>query len=103
MFAAEVQISNGSHHTDSLIPYSGKLAIGNGVWIGHGAKIVGTDIIVGDNAIIGAGSLVLKSVKENEIVAGVPAKKIGMRAPSDEVWNLGGNFYSSKTFNLILK
>lgn len=50
--------------------------IGNGVRIGAGAKVLG-DIIIGDNAIIGANAAVVKSVDENEVVGGVPAKVIG--------------------------
>lgn len=49
--------------------------IKNGVRICAGAKVIG-DIIVADNAIIGANSVVIKNVNSNEIVAGVPAKKI---------------------------
>lgn len=50
--------------------------IGNGVFIGTGAKIIG-DIRIGDNVVIGAGAVVTKSFMENGItIAGVPAKKI---------------------------
>lgn len=47
--------------------------IGNNVFIGTGACILG-DISVGDNSIIGANAVVLKSVPANCSVAGVPAK-----------------------------
>jgi len=46
--------------------------VGNGVVIGSGAKVLG-NITVGDNARIGAGSVVLRSVPENSTVVGVPA------------------------------
>lgn len=50
--------------------------IGNNVFIGTGAKIIG-DIELGNGIVIGAGSVVVSSFKENNItVAGVPAKKI---------------------------
>lgn len=49
--------------------------IGNNVDIGYGATIIG-NIKVGDNSVIGAGSLVLKDVPANSVVAGNPAKKI---------------------------
>lgn len=49
--------------------------IGNNVYIGAGAKILG-DIEVGDNVIIGANSVVIKDIPNNAIVAGVPAKII---------------------------
>jgi acetyltransferase-like isoleucine patch superfamily enzyme len=47
--------------------------IGNRVSIGTSATILG-GITIGDNAIIGAGSVVTKDVPENAIVAGNPAR-----------------------------
>lgn len=49
--------------------------IGNNVLIGAGAKILG-DVVVGDNVVIGANAVVVKSVPNNCVVAGVPAKII---------------------------
>ena len=49
--------------------------IGNNVIIGAGAKVLG-DIIVEDNAKIGAGAVVLKNVKRNTTVVGIPAKRV---------------------------
>lgn len=47
--------------------------IGNRVSIGTSATILG-GISIGDNAIVGAGSVVTKDVPENAIVAGNPAR-----------------------------
>lgn len=50
--------------------------IGNNVYIGTGAKIIG-EITIADNVVIGAGSVVTKSILEQGVTwAGVPAKKI---------------------------
>lgn len=50
--------------------------IGNNVFIGTGAKIIG-DVVLGDNIAIGAGAVVVQSFIENGItIAGIPAKKI---------------------------
>lgn len=49
--------------------------IGNNVIIYPNSVIIG-DVIIGDNSIIGAGSIVLSSFENNSIVAGNPAKKI---------------------------
>lgn len=59
--------------------------IGNCVVIYAGAKIIG-DVTVGDYAIVGANAVVTKDVPPNEIVAGVPAKAIGMRESCDEFY-----------------
>jgi maltose O-acetyltransferase len=52
-----------------------KIIIGDDVWIGSHAVIM-PGISIGRGAVIGAGSVVTKDVKENTIVAGVPAKFI---------------------------
>lgn len=49
--------------------------IGNNVFIGAGAKILG-DVKIGDNVIIGANSVVIKDVLANTTVAGIPARVI---------------------------
>ena len=50
--------------------------IGDNVFIGSGAKIIG-DIKIGNNIAIGANSVVVKDFDENNItIAGSPAKKI---------------------------
>jgi len=55
--------------------FSKDITVGNRVWIGHGAIILG-GVNIGDNVIIGAGSLVNKDIPANTIYAGVPAKLI---------------------------
>ena len=50
--------------------------ISNGVRISAGAKVLGK-IEIGDNEIIAANAAVVKSVEENMVVGGVPAKIIG--------------------------
>lgn len=52
--------------------------IGRGVLLSNGAKVLG-NITVGDNAKIGAGSVVLNSVETNATVVGVPAKQVGKK------------------------
>lgn len=55
--------------------HNGLPVIGNNVWIGANAIILG-NVKVGDHAIIGAGSVVLKDVEPYSVVAGNPAKFI---------------------------
>lgn len=55
--------------------------IKRGACICAGAKLIckeGT-LTVGENTIIGANSVLLESTGDNEIWAGIPAKKIGVR------------------------
>ena len=47
--------------------------IGRGVTIGIGATLI-ERLVVGDNAVIGAGSTVLKDVPANVVVVGTPAE-----------------------------
>jgi len=49
--------------------------IGKRVWIGSGSMIL-PGITIGDNSVVGAGSVVTKDVPPNVIVAGNPAKFI---------------------------
>lgn len=49
--------------------------IGNNVTIFTGAKLIG-NITVGDNAVIGANSVVTTDVESNSTYAGIPAKRI---------------------------
>ena len=53
----------------------GTPVIGNNVYIGVGAKILGP-IKIGDNAKIGANAVVLDDVPDNATVVGIPAKMI---------------------------
>jgi acetyltransferase-like isoleucine patch superfamily enzyme len=60
----------------------GRIAIGDDVWIGTGAMILG-GITVGPHAIVAAGAVVTTHVPAGTIVGGVPAKVIRERAPGD--------------------
>lgn len=55
--------------------------IGNNVFIGAGARVLG-DIHVGDNAVIGANAVVIKDVPAGATVVGIPAKVIHIASSS---------------------
>lgn len=58
--------------------------IGDGVYIGPGAKVVGA-VRVGDNAAIGANCVVTKDVPDNAVVVGVPGRVISHAGAADYV------------------
>lgn len=60
--------------------------IGNDVWIGYGATVLG-GVTIHDGAIIAAGSVVTKDVEAYCIYGGNPAKKIKSRFESQTSLN----------------
>lgn len=61
--------------------------IGNDVWVGQRAMVMG-GITIGDGAVIGAGAVVTKDVPPYAIVGGVPAKIIRYRFPNEVIEKL---------------
>lgn len=57
---------------------SAGVSIGDGAWLGAGAKIL-DGVTIGAGAIVGAGAVVRDSVPALAIVAGVPARIVGRR------------------------
>jgi serine O-acetyltransferase len=62
--------------------------IGNNVVIYAGATILGGDVYIGDNCVIGAGSVVTRSIPSNTFAAGVPARVIREITEKDSIRNL---------------
>lgn len=58
-----------------FVPSSGKVSIGNNVYIGRDVTIL-KGVNIGDNCIIGLGSIVTKDIPSNSVVCGVPAKVV---------------------------
>ena len=54
---------------------SEEVNIGNGVWLGANSIII-KGVSIGDNSVIGAGSVVTKNIPENVIAAGNPCRVI---------------------------
>lgn len=85
----------------------GKIIIKDNVYIGSSAIIL-PGVTIGCNTMIGAGSVVTKSVPDNTVVAGNPAKVIASIAEverkflSNNVESKGMNYLDKKMYLLSL-
>lgn len=58
--------------------------IGDNVWVGGSVTIV-PGVTIGDNTIIGTGSIVTKDIPSNVIAAGVPCRVIRSITENDKI------------------
>lgn len=65
------------------LEYAFPITIGDNVWIG-GHVCVMPGVTIGDNSIIGAGSVVTKDIPSNVIAAGNPCKVLREITPEDK-------------------
>ncbi|WP_237065468.1 acyltransferase [Microbulbifer guangxiensis] len=79
MIAANVYISDSDWHGlyNRTRPFrcTSPVTLGNNVWVGDSA-IVCKGVSIGDNSVVGAGSVVTRNVPANTVVAGNPAREI---------------------------
>lgn len=80
LFGPRVGIYTANHAIDPAERiaggcYSRPVVMGNNVWVGANVDIMG-GVTIGNNSIIGAGSVVTKDIPDNVIAAGVPCKVI---------------------------
>lgn len=76
MIAANVQLISNNHDLKQRSVITCKpVHIKKNCWIGAGSTIL-AGVTIGDNSVVGAGSVVTKDVPDNVIVAGNPAKII---------------------------
>lgn len=80
MIGPNVQIYVATHLIDENNKVArdttwGDVKIGNNVWIG-GSSTICSGVTIGDNSVIGAGSVVVKDIPSNAIAVGVPCKPI---------------------------
>ena len=57
---------------------SAGVTIGDGAWIGAGAKIL-DGVAIGDRAVVGAAAVVRENVPSGTIAVGIPARVVGSR------------------------
>ena len=94
MIAPNVSIYTAGHpvHPDSRnsgYEYGIPITIGDNVWIG-GSVVILPGVTIGNNAVIGAGSVVTKDIPDNAIAAGNPCKVIRTVTEADR------NYYYKK-------
>jgi acetyltransferase-like isoleucine patch superfamily enzyme len=107
--ASDVEIMpGGNHRTDTVTTYpiqrrlhargmappgmpepdgdvlSADVTIGNDVWIGRGARILG-GVTIGDGAVIAGWAVVTRDVPAYAIAVGVPARVVRLRFPEETV------------------
>lgn len=58
-----------------FVSSSGRVKIGNNVIFGRNVNVL-KGVSIGDNCVIGAGSIITKSVPSNSVALGVPAKVV---------------------------
>jgi acetyltransferase-like isoleucine patch superfamily enzyme len=99
IFAASALVTDHNHEfTDVNIPIAqqggtqgGTVHIEEGCWIGFGAAIICSqgDLVIGKNSVIGANSLVTRSVPPYSVVTGNPARVVKHFDPATGKWMLG--------------
>ena len=62
--------------------YAFPVTIGDNVWIGGGVSIIG-GVTIGENAVVAAGSVVIRDVPPNTLVAGNPARVVRKLTAAD--------------------
>lgn len=65
--------------------YAFPINIGNNVWIG-GNSVINPAVTIGDNSVIGAGSIVTKDITSNVLAAGNPCKVLRELSEDDKLY-----------------
>lgn len=93
LFASHVYISDHDHDfSDPAIPptrsnslLTSPVRIGDNVWLGERVTVL-KGVTIGDSSVVGAGSVVSKSVPARSIAAGVPARVLRRWDPESREW-----------------
>jgi len=77
---------------DQGITAGGRICIGQGSWVGHGACIICPrgELRIGRNCVIAANSMVMRSIPDYSVAAGYPATIIRQYDPEKKAWRAGG-------------
>lgn len=90
MFAASAYVTDADWHgiydRTEVVGQTKPVTLENNVWIGDGATVC-KGITIGENSVIGAGSVVASDIPANVIAAGNPAKTIRELDPEQDLVN----------------
>ena len=75
------------------ITEGGRIRIGQGCWIGHGAAIVCDHGVLelGRNCVVGVNAVVTKSFPAYSVIVGNPARVVRQFDPEKQTWALGAS------------
>jgi acetyltransferase-like isoleucine patch superfamily enzyme len=73
--AGGLTLNSSTHDPVTLEPQGMPIDIGHRVWCGVNVTIL-AGVTIGDDTVIGAGSVVVNDIPSNCIAAGVPARKL---------------------------
>ena len=85
---------------NDLVEYN-PIKIGNDVWIGYNSLILPSVSVIGDGAVVGAGSIVTHDIPPYAIVAGNPARIIRYRFQKEVIKELLASKWWEKSIDEI--
>jgi acetyltransferase-like isoleucine patch superfamily enzyme len=99
LIAGAVLIMDHNHaYEDITVPIvnqgiteGGRIRIGKGCYIGHGAAILCPrgELTIGRNCVVAANSVVTRSIPDYSLVAGLPARIMRQYDPETKTWRIG--------------
>lgn len=99
LFAPSVLVMDHNHAFDDItvpiehqgVTSGGTIRIEEGCWIGFGAAIICNkgELVIGKNSVIGANSVVTKSVPAYSVVCGNPARVVKHFDVARQEWLIG--------------
>jgi abequosyltransferase len=102
LLGPSVLITDHSHRFSNIdlpihaqgLTAGGAVRVERNCWLGHGAAIVCTvgELVLGRNSVVGANSVVTRSIPPFSVVAGNPAKIVRRYDPSAGKWIKEGGF-----------
>jgi maltose O-acetyltransferase len=98
-FGPNVSITTAGHplHPDSRnsgYEYGIPITIGDNVWLGSNV-VINPGVSIGNNCVIGSGSVVTKDIPDNMVAAGVPCKVLRPITEEDRAY-----YYKDKLFDV---